>query len=164
MVFLASVILAGFVSAHPMHISFTSVEFNDEKKTVTVSHKFYTNDFSLLFYHVYERIIEPQQDTLFTKAEIDLISQYMRERFMLLTDNDTIALEFIAKEQDGEFIWLSYRGDLLNTGIKSLVIDNLLMLDLFEDQTNLVIIARGSKENGFSFDYMNRRSVLNMEE
>jgi len=164
MVFLASVLLSGFIAAHPMHISFTSVELVAEEKTVTVSHKFYTNDFSLLFYHLYEKIIEPQKDKAFSAAEINLINKYMGDRFMLLSDNDTIPLKFLSAAQDEEFIWLYYTGNLLNTNMKSLIIENVLMLDLFMDQTNLVIIAHGGKENGFSFDYVKRRSVLDMVE
>jgi hypothetical protein len=156
--------MAGFISAHPLHISYTNVEINGEEKIVTVSHKFYTDDFSLLFYHLYEKEIEPKNDMPFDPHETKLISSYVRQRFSLLSDNDTIALSFSRKDQDEESLWLHFSGSLNPENVKNLTIENLLLFDLFMDQTNLLIVTQGKKEKGFSFDYENRRWVLSLHE
>jgi hypothetical protein len=161
---LNSLLLACFIAAHPLHVSFTNVEINRDKKIVTVSHKFYINDFSLLFYHLFEKNIEPQQDKAFSASEIQLINSYMGERFTLSNNTDTIGLKYLHKEQVDESIWLYYEGDLSNANFDSLTIENLLMLDLYEDQKNLVIITHGGKESGYEYDYTNLRSVLDIGE
>jgi hypothetical protein len=164
MVLLTSFLLAGFIAAHPLHVSITSVEINTEQKAVVISHKFYTGDFSLLFYHLFEKNIEPQKDKEFNTAEIELINSYMHKRFMLVSGSDTISLGYLRKEQNEESIWLYYSGKLSKRDMKTLIINNLLMLDLYEDQTNLVIVTRGIKENGLTFNATNRQSVVDIRD
>jgi hypothetical protein len=146
-----------------MHIAYTSIEVNPEQKTIAVVHKLFTADFSLLFYHLFEKSIEPQKDLEFSKEEVDLINNYMKERFILISDNDTVDLKYLRKEQEDESIWLYYTGNFTKADPKSLIINNLLMLDLYFDQTNLVIATQGTKENGFTFNYNNRQSMLSLQ-
>jgi hypothetical protein len=163
MIVITTLLFAFSFSLHPMHVAYTSIEVNPEQKTIAVVHKFFTADVSLLFYHLFEKSIEPQKDFEFSKAEIDLINNYMKERFILVSDNDTIDLNYLRKEQEDESIWLYYSGKFTKAKPKSLIINNLLMLDLYFDQTNLVIATHGMKENGFTFNFNNRQSVLALQ-
>jgi hypothetical protein len=164
MILLASFLLSGFIAAHPLHVSLTSIEINTEQKTVLVAHKFFTGDFSLLFYHLFEKNIEPLQDKDFSAKEKELVNSYMSKRFVLVAGSDTIPLVLLRKEQNEESIWLYYSGKLPKNKIESLIISNLLLLDLYEDQTNLVILTHGVKENGFSFNAINRKSVVDIRD
>jgi hypothetical protein len=163
-IFLFSFLLAGSLSAHHLHISYTSIEIDAEKDSLSVSCKFFTSDFNLLFYHLFERNIAPQMDKAFGTSELELINNYLKYRFTLLADKDTIALQYIRKDQDEESLWLFYKGRIPDSTMKSFTIHNLLLLDLYEDQTNLVIITNGKKETGFAFNFTNRQSVLEMVE
>jgi hypothetical protein len=113
---------------------------------------------------LYEKNIEPKKDQAFSNSDLRLIDGYYRDRLTLLSDQDTLVLQFIRKEQDDESIWLFYESRLPSSKMKSLILNNLLLLDLYMDQKNLVIISSGDREKGITFDFENRRAVMNMVE
>jgi hypothetical protein len=164
MTFFTSVFLTGLMTMHPLHVAYTNIEINREEKIITVSHKIFTNDFTLLFYHLFEKTIEPRNDKPFTPEESQLIDSYMSRRFILCAGSDTLNLKFERKDQDDESVWLYYSGILPESMKDSLVINNLLLLDLYFDQTNLVIVSFKGKEEGFTFDFKKRQSAVELNE
>lgn len=159
-----ALIVAFIHLAHPMHVSYTHLEINTDQNTILVSHKLYTADFSLLFYHLFEKNIEPQKDIEFSAAEKDLINSYMRQRFNLVTGTDTLELHYVRKDHEDESLFLYYEGKFENASLREIVINNLLLLDLYMDQKNLVIINYGTKVEGLTFNWDTRHSVLVMKE
>jgi hypothetical protein len=158
-----ALIVACTYLAHPMHVSYTNIEINTDQKTILVSHKLYTADFSLVFYHLFEKNIEPHKDIEFTISENELISSYMKQRFNIVVGNDTIELRYIRKDHDDESMFLYYDGKFENDGLEEIVINNLLLLDLYMDQKNLVIVNYGTNEHGLTFNWDTRQSVLVMK-
>jgi hypothetical protein len=159
--FILELIIAGSLLSHPVHIAFTNIDIEPEE--VTVAHKVILNDFDLLFFHLFEKDLQPRQDIEFKNEEIALIGGYMKERFILVADNDTLPLKYVKKSQDNEYLWLYYSAKI-NPGIKEIQINNMLLLDINMDQKNLVIVNYGKTEKGFSFDWDNRQTVLSLRE
>jgi len=155
-----SFLIAAFLMNHPLHVSYTSIDFNTENKVVTASFKFFTQDFDLLFFHLYEKNIQSEMDHEFTPGQLDLIKKYLNSSFSIVTALDTIKFEYVRKEQDEESVWLYFTGPLPGDFSDKFVIINKLMLDLYEDQTNLVIVSQGIQEWGFTFNYIHRRYEL----
>lgn len=159
MSFIISLMIAGLSVLHPLHITYTSIEVNQENDSIYLSHKFFTSDFTLLFYHLFEKQVEPRMNQEFSAQELDLIKTYLSYRFVLASGTDTISLNYQRKDQDDESLWLYFKGRLPDNGLKSLSVQNLLMLDLYEDQTNLVIISCGKEEKGFTFNIADQQAV-----
>jgi len=125
-----------------------------------VSCKFYTDDFSLLFFHLYEKVINPETGKDFKAEEYKMINGYITDRLLFTSGNDTINLEFIKKEQNEESILLYFRSDLSGIDLKNILLSNKLMLDLNLDQTNLVMVSMGNYEKGLTFDINLQESVI----
>lgn len=159
MSFTLSLLIAGLSVLHPLHITYTSIEINRENDSISLSHKFFTDDFSLLFYHLFEKQVEPKMNQDFSMAELDLIKTYLSYRFVLVAGTDTISLNYHRKDQDDESLWLFFKGRLPDNGAKALSVQNQLLLDLYEDQTNLVILICGKKEKGFRFNITDQQAV-----
>lgn len=159
MSFTLSLLIAAMSVLHPLHITYTSLEVNEENDSIYLSHKFFTGDFILLFHHLFEKQVEPRINQDFSKAELDLINIYLSYRFVLVSGNDTIRLDYQRKDQDDESLWLYFKGGLPDNGLKSLSVQNQLLLDLYEDQTNLVIITCGKEEKGFTFNITDQQAV-----
>lgn len=159
MSFILSLLIAGMSAMHPLHITYTGIEIDRENDSISLSHKFFTEDFTLLFHHLFGKQVEPRMDQDFSKAELDLIKTYLSYRFILTSGTDTISLTFRHKEQDDESLRLYFKGKLPDNGLKSLALQNQLLLDLYEDQTNLVIITCGKNEKGFTFNSADQRAV-----
>jgi hypothetical protein len=88
----------------------------------------------------------------------------MKYRFILVSGNDTLKLDYKSKQQDDESLWLFYSGTLEKKNLTDLTVNNQMLLDLYMDQTNLVIVNNGATEKGLSFDWDNRQMVLVLKE
>ncbi len=162
MTILLTALFSALMQFHPLHVSFTSIDIHKDKGEAALSFKFYTEDFSLLFYHLYEKNIRPSVDREFNQDQLGVVNGYLKEAFSLVSGQDTTDFRYIRKEQNEESIWLYYQADLPENMQNSLFLTNLLMLDLYEDQTNLVIITNGTHEKGYTFDYRKHRQELDI--
>lgn len=162
MTILLTALFSALLQFHPLHVSFTSIDIPKGKEEAALSFKFYTEDFSLLFYHLYEKNIQPVMDQEFSQDQLGVINGYLTKAFSLVSGQDTAALAFVRKEQNEENIWLYYQVDLPENLQNSLILTNLLMLDLYEDQTNLVIVTHGKNEKGYTFDARNHREEIDI--
>jgi hypothetical protein len=160
---LVTILFSWLLAAHPVHVSITSLDINTEKDTIFISQKMYTDDFNLLFYHLYEKTVKPMPGKDFTQNELDLINGYMKDAFVVESGNSKLPLSFVRKEQDDESIWLYYTCPMPPNIINGLMLTNSLLLQLFEDQTNLVIITYKGADTGYTFNYNNWKSEIRLK-
>ena len=147
-------LMLNLAALHPMHISYTNLDMNPETGEIKLVCKFYADDLKLLFYHFYDRqlLFDPEKEL--PAEDIELISRYLFSSFMLKEpDGKVVIFSFMRKEQNEEFLWLYFNGKLMQNNPDKIVLLNTLLLDLFEDQKNLVILTCGEFEKGYSFDY-----------
>jgi hypothetical protein len=162
MTLLIPILFCWLATAHPIHVSVTNLDVNSEKKEILITHKLYTDDFSLLFYHLFEKNLQPKADKEFNVTEIALVNNYLSAAFILESGKTKLPLEYLRKEQDEQSIWLYYKCSFPPGKIRSLVLTDALLLDLFEDQTNLVIVTHGKNEQGLTFNVRNLKSEIEL--
>jgi len=160
----ASLFYVGNIHAHPLHVSLTSIEFNTGNNEALIVYKFYTDDFSLLFFHLYEKQVVPVSGKELTDNELDLINGYLANKFSLTFKGDKLPFTFLKKEQNEESVWLYYKCILPRNKVKTMLLTNELLLDIFEDQTNLVIINDGKSEKGISCNAQIRESAIDFRD
>lgn len=150
--------------SHPLHVSFTSIDINPVQREVNLSVKLYTEDLKLVVFHLYEEQINPEVPQELTGNQLRLINRYMDRSFTLVSETDTVDLEYVRKEFSDEYIWLHFKGSLPGKDLSSLWLTNMILLDLYEDQTNLVILINGKHEQGYTFNYLIRRLEMGIKE
>jgi hypothetical protein len=160
---LLAILFSWLLAAHPVHVSVTNLDINTGKNTIFISQKMFTDDFDLLFYHLYEKNIKPVEGRDFTPNELSLINGYMKDAFVIEAGSKKLPLEFVKKEQDKESIWLYYTCSLPANKIKTLMLTNSLLLQVFEDQTNLVIVTYLGKDTGYTFNYDKWKSEITLK-
>jgi hypothetical protein len=154
---LTVIFMLGLNAFHPVHVSYTNIDISPENGEVNLVYKFFTDDLKLLFYHIYERQLDFDPERELTASEIDLIKNHLLNSFFLKEHGGKVVdFLYIKKEQNEESVWLYFEGRLSDNHIDSLLVGNTLLLDLFEDQKNLVILKYGGRERGYSFDYVTR--------
>jgi hypothetical protein len=161
---LASCLMLNLLALHPVHVSYTSVDIAAETGEISMVCKFFTDDLKLLFYHFYERELpfDPGKDL--TSDEADLISRHLLGSFALKEQDDkAVNFNFVKKEQNEESIWLYFRGKFDQQMPDTIALTNTLLLDLFEDQTNLLILTTGGDEKGVRFDYRTREMKIKLK-
>ena len=154
-----------FLLAHPLHVSVTNVEIDPRENEITVSYRFFTDDFSLLFFHLYEKNITPVENTDFSTDELSIIEKYLSDAFQVQpAGSSLIHLDYEKKVQNENSIWLYFKGKLPPGAGSQLTFTNKIMLDLYWDQTNLVIIASGGREKGLTFNNKNQEYTVDMKD
>jgi hypothetical protein len=162
MLLLISIFSSWLLAAHPIHVSVTSLDVDLKKKEIVITQKMYTEDFALLFYHLFEKNVRPQAGKDFSANELALINTYISAAFILESGKNKLPLEFMRKEQNEESIWLYYKCSLQSNKNKTLMLTDALLLDLFDDQTNLVIVSNGGREEGYTFNSKNWKSQIDL--
>lgn len=150
-------------AAHPVHVSLTSLEVDPERHEIRITQKVYTEDFSLLFYHLYEKNVRFTQGKDLSENDRRIVSAYMDSAFVLASGKDRLPLTLTGKEQDEESLWLHYTCRLPEKRAATLTLTNSLLLQLFEDQTNLVIVSLGPKQKGFTFTGTNWKAEIPLD-
>jgi hypothetical protein len=160
---LLTILFSWLLAAHPVHVSVTSVDINTQKDTIFISQKMFTDDFNLLFYHLYEKTIKPMPGKDFSQNELTIVNGYMKDAFVIESGNNKLPLRFVKKVQDEESIWLYYTCPMPSNNINNLMLTNSILLQLFEDQTNLVIITYKGADTGYTFNYNHWKSEIRLK-
>ncbi len=146
------------ISAHPIHVSICNIEI--ENNNLTVSLKMYKDDFQLAIEHNFAKYI--LLENVDNEMESKLIEDYIQNMFFLIMNkNDTIKLDYNHSELNEEAIWLHYESEI--SKFKKLSINNSIFMDLYPDQTNLVIINYDGKQNGYRFNYKNNVQQIELK-
>jgi hypothetical protein len=161
---LISVFLLNILTLHPVHVSYTSIDISTETGEVNLVCKFFTDDLKLLFYHYYDIEFLFVPDKELADNEIDLISRHLFGSFALkASGGNAVHFDFVRKEQNEESIWLYFHGKMDPKISDTLTLANTILLDLFEDQTNLVILTTGRDEKGYRFNYLTQEMKIEIK-
>jgi hypothetical protein len=140
---------------HPVHISLSTIDIDPETSEINVSIKLFADDFECMVNQKYNtklklmEQVDPGQDIYF-------INRYIDSSFVLSVNGKEIAgLDYLRNEMNEGAIWLYYRHEC-GTRIESVSLINSLMCELFQDQTNLVIITVKEEQNGYRLNNKNR--------
>jgi hypothetical protein len=148
---------------HPIHVSVTNIDLDPGRGTVEFTVKIFADDFQDLILHRYGvqlRITEQENPG----DKIESVNRYISESLrMEINGNPPGSLQFQDSRINEGAIWLHYKYEYGNR-IRNLRIWNTLMLEKFDDQTNLMIVAYDDKENGYRMDNKTTELTLDIKE
>lgn len=147
---------------HPVHVSFTNIEYLKAQNEITVSFQIFTDDFELLFVHLYEVNLDLSDQKSYNKFN-DKTDQYFNYHFKFKSGNDNFKLVNNGYKISEEFTWFYYRIKLNNDLPDEIIVQNTVLFDLFFDQKNLLIIKSGNKEQGYQFDIRNKEILISLQ-
>jgi len=137
---------------HPVHVSILNIEYSSGKPTIDLSFKLFSSDIEFAIAHNYNVALNLGKPNENPKSE-EHINKYVSKLFTLQINNNVPSkLVYKNKEINEDATWLYYTIPVSGK-VKELEIRNLLLMDIYEDQTNLVIIAINGKESGYRLDY-----------
>jgi hypothetical protein len=133
---------------HPIHVSICNLELNNSENKVSL--KLFKDDFALVLKNKYQTDFPMEQAD--DKQNHQYISKYINSCLQIEPGNGKILnLDYKYSEINEDAIWFHFQAEKINNATK-LRIKNTLMLDLWDDQTNLLIISWQGKENGYRFN------------
>lgn len=147
---------------HPVHVSVTNMDIDPESGNINISIKLFSDDLEALISNRYnvQINITAQEDP---GGKIEVLNRYIAETFNCqINGEDTVLLEFSKLKLNEEAIWLYYT--YRYTGkIRKIDVGNRLMLEKFEDQTNLLILTYRDTQNGYRLNNKNTELSLNIK-
>ncbi|MBI9053342.1 MAG: hypothetical protein JEY96_05960 [Bacteroidales bacterium] len=149
-----------FLWFHPIHVSVTNVEYFPETSELELSTKIFKDDFQLLFVHLNELNIEFENEDSIHKYQ-DEIDSYIRKNLKVIIHENECKYYFKDYKINDEAIWLSYTMKITDE-IESLKIKNTLLLDLYFDQKNLLILKAGDYNDGFQFNLKHKEHIFDV--
>ena len=147
---------------HPVHVSVTSMDIDPESGQINVAIKLFSDDLEELINRKYDvqLYITAQEDP---GDKTEALNRYIAETFhCMINGKDTVHLEFIKSKINEEAIWLYYSYDHIGK-IRRIEMNNTLMLEKFDDQTNLFILTYHDKQNGYRLNNKNTELSLNIK-
>jgi hypothetical protein len=131
---------------HPFYISVCQVDHNSDIRMLEITVKIFIDDL--------EQTLEAQGTGklhLGTDRESDAadryIARYLEQHVLIEINGRTLKGNYLGKETELDVIWCYVEMENVPS-IRSITVTNTLLIDLFEDQTNMVHIkANGQKKS-----------------
>ncbi|MCK4700488.1 MAG: hypothetical protein KAT38_09145 [Bacteroidales bacterium] len=136
---------------HPVHVSVTSMEYNKGEKIFLVSFKVFTDDFETIVERKYGVNLNLGKEDELKNAD-EYFSRYFGESFSFIVNGEELReLVFLEKKMNDIAVWLCYKYPI-SGNIEEVEIKNVIMLDMFRDQSNMLIFKYNDFEKSFIFN------------
>ncbi len=142
---------------HAFHTSITEMRYNSKEKAFEISLRVFTDDLekTLSANNQNKKFVIDNND----KNDV-FIEPYIRKHFVITTSkNQKLNYQYVGKEKEGDATWI-YLEMLVNEPLKSSKIQNDVLIDMFEDQTNIVNIFVNNDKKSYLFTVKNKVFVV----
>ena len=145
------------LNTHAFHTSITEMRYNPKQKSFEISLRVFTDDLE-------KTLSINNQNKKFVIENTDkndpFIEQYVRKHFVVITSkNQKLNYQYVGKEKEGDATWI-YLEMPVNETIKGSKIQNSVLMDSFDDQTNIVNIFLNNDKKSYLFTVKNKIFVV----
>jgi len=148
--------------AHPVHVALTSIDYQADRQEFNVSFKIFYDDLQFIIaekYNVALKLDKPDENP----DEKTYLGKYISENFKFIVNgNRKLVPEFTGKNINEKAIWLYYRIPC-SSPVRQVYIYNTVMMDMYGDQTDLLIFKYGKFEKGVSLNSKHYEVRLNIK-
>ncbi len=136
---------------HPVHVSVTSMEYNKGEKIFLMSFKVFTDDFETIVEEKYGVNLNLGKEDELKNAD-EYFNRYFNESFSFKVNGEELREPvFLEKKMNDIAVWIYYKYPI-SGNVEEVEIKNVIMLDMFSDQSNMLIFKYNDFEKGFIFN------------
>ena len=145
------------LNTHAFHTSIAEMRYNPKQKSFEISLRVFTDDLE-------KTLSANNQNKKFVIENADkndpFIEQYVRKHFVITTPkNQKLIYQYVGKEKEGDATWIYFEMPV-NETIKGSKIQNTVLMDSFDDQTNIVNIFVNNEKKSYLFTVKNKIFVV----
>ena len=140
-------------NTHAFHTSITEMRYNPKDKAFEVSLRVFTDDLekTLSTINQNKKFVIDNND----KSDV-FIEPYIRKHFIITSPkNQKLNYQYVGKEKEGDATWI-YLEMPVNEPLKGSKIQNDVLIDMFDDQTNIVNIFLNNEKKSYLFTVKNK--------
>lgn len=148
------IVNTSFLTAtHDFHTSLTEMRYNAKSKSFEISFRIFTDDLQ-------KALSATNQNRKFVVENNDkndaFVEAYIRKHFIAINPkNQKFSFQYIGKEKEGEATWI-YLEMPVNESFNGVKIQNDILLDMFEDQTNIINLFYQNQKKSYLFNSKNK--------
>jgi predicted transcriptional regulator len=156
-VFFLLLLVAAAPQKHDFHASLADIQYNPRSKKLEVTLRVFTDDLENDLAKMYPGKTFVMDFSAQDKALDTEIKRYLEKHFFIVGADKSL-LDFVGREHDAEGTTLYFEMTMPKaTEGQKMQMQNSIMLDLFDDQSNIVNIQWQDKKKTFLFVRSNRR-------
>ena len=129
---------------HPIHISVTDINFDQERDALEIMTKVFLDDIEKEIRSInkeqYLDITKPGQG----RTTDDLLKPYLKERFKIKVNGKEVEYSYLGHELETEALYLYFEVVKIKK-LKSITVENTILLKYFDDQVNMVHVKVDGK-------------------
>lgn len=140
------------LSAHPVHLSVTNIEYDSKNKEFDISIRLFVDDFETILNKNYNAVLNIGKKNENPKTKT-YINDYIKKNLQININDENITkdkLNLKKREIKDLTIWLTYKIPY-KKDFNNCTITNTLMYDLYPDQKNMLIFTINNKQLAFEF-------------
>lgn len=139
-------LLASAVSGirHPFYVSICQIDHNPEAKSLEITFKIFTDDL--------EKALEAQGtgklylgDPREAQEADRYLYNYLKNQVVIVVNEDTATFRYVGKEVELDVTWCYVEIPKVPE-VKTITVTNRILLEIYEDQTNLVHVKAGGRQ------------------
>ena len=144
-----------FFSFHDFHVTHTTFHYNDESKSMEITIKVAIEDLEKSIENKYSKKLDDLLDNQENKNSEKLILEYFRNNLTFSEDKNTKVYQWVGKESSDNlhdiYLYFEIPNYNKNENVESITIKNTLFLDLYDYQTNIVLIELIDRKYNLTF-------------
>tara|TARA_B100001758_G_C18351938_1_gene580376 strand:- start:214 stop:729 length:516 start_codon:yes stop_codon:yes gene_type:complete len=161
--FLATVL---FLPFHDFHVTHTTFHYNDESMSMEITIKVAIEDLQKTIQNIYSKKFDNFEDNQKNKILEKLIREYFQNNLTLSSGKDKKEYKWVGKELSNNlhdiYLYFEIANYDKNKNVDSITIKNTLFLDLYNYQTNIVLIELTDKKYNLTFTMDNYTQTIFM--
>jgi len=151
-----AIILYSLFAYHPVHLSVTNIEYNEQQKKFEVSIRVFIDDFEKIINYQNNINLKLEKEDELSNANY-YINKYITDHLKLKINGSFVPeskYKLKKREKKDITLWLYYEIKY-NKKIEEIDITNQLMTDLYKDQKNMLILTIHKKQ--YAMEYSLRK-------
>jgi hypothetical protein len=145
-------------SRHPLHVSTTDINHNAKDQSLEITCRIFTDDFESILASKFKQKVDLLHPK--SKKEMDeLVAKYLNANLSFRVNQRLVQGNYIGYEIDREAVNVYLEITGINS-LNTLSITNTILYDRFDDQMNIVHVAKSSARKSAKVNFPNRQMLI----
>ncbi|WP_343914409.1 DUF6702 family protein [Aquimarina litoralis] len=154
--------LSSFSVLHKFYVSVTQIEYKEEEQSLQIITRIFIDDIEEALRKRYDENITLLSKEKETKVE-QYLSTYLKQKLRITVNGKEVYYTFLGKEYDNDLV-LCYLEVENVSSLETIEVSNLILMDFFEEQQNLIHVKKGKKRKSLILEKERDNGMLKFSE
>lgn len=145
---LTTIVLIYLRFFHPFYVSVSEIDFNGKNNSLEITHRIFADDLNSKLSEISNSEISFAKKTPSTDS---LVDHYLQKHFSISVNDIQAKIKYVGYEVEEDAIWIYEEVDNL-APLKSVTVNDSILLDYTEQQSNLVHFKYDDEVRSYQLD------------